>query len=116
VPFLVSRVLIRYVFDFPLIMDDFDGWTRVEGSMSATIKPYKKQLDAIKLGVLKMRPIKFHSYIGLAWFPRVVQMMPFIDFKKAIERHPLCKLYVLFKQVRNVLEMLKNENCRQRVT
>jgi hypothetical protein len=117
IPFLVSRVVIRYAFGFPLILDDFGDWEEqiTETNISKAITPFKKQLDAMKMGALKMRPIRLHSYFGLDWFPRVVQMMPFVDFKKVIEENPLCKSYIVFKKMSNVIAGLKKENRRIRL-
>jgi hypothetical protein len=112
VPFIVPRVVIRYAFDCELIDDDFEDWPP---NMPKSILPFKSQLDAIRLGVLKMRPIPYHQLFKLDFFPRVVQMMPFCDFKEMIDENPASRMYTVFKGVRVIIEQLRIDKVRWRV-
>jgi hypothetical protein len=108
-PFIVSRVVIRYAFDFPPIPDDF------EDCPDANLEPYLTQLDAIRLGVLKMGPFPHRSYFGLPYFPRVFQMMPFLDFKEMIDDNGSCRPYIVFKGMCEVMKGLRANLSRQKV-
>jgi hypothetical protein len=106
IPFVVSRVVIRYGFDCPLIDDDF------EDCPDRALDGIRGQLDAVRAGVLKMRPIANHDLFELDFFPRVVQMMPFVDFLRIITQCPLAQMYTVFKGVCTVVERLRTVKVR----
>jgi hypothetical protein len=108
-PFIVSRVVIRHGFDAEVIDDDFEDWP---AGLPRSIEPIRKQLDAIRIGVMKLWLVRDRQLMQLAFFPRVFQMMPFWDFQEIIQSSPASGPYVIFRGVCEMIEILLTEKVR----
>ena len=122
IPFIVSKFVIRYAFDCELLLDDFtdcDLTFALHGTKEKILKklsPIKKQLDAIKLGVMKMKPIRYHSYFKLPYFPRVFQMMPFLDVINVAKGDQSTIPYIIIKSACIINNDLYNNCTREFIT
>ncbi|OHT01041.1 hypothetical protein TRFO_07716 [Tritrichomonas foetus] len=110
---VVSRVVIRYAFDCDLILDDFadvDQEFALHGTIDqipAKIEIIKPQLEAIRMGVLKMKPITYHFYFKLPFFPRFVQLMPIYDiWSKTKLLKTIEQPYAVFQAILNITQKI----------
>jgi hypothetical protein len=108
-PFIVSRVVIRHGFDAELIDDDFEDWP---DGLPRSIQPIRNQLDAIRIGAMKLWLVRDRPLMRLPFFPRVFQMMPFSDFQDIIRANPDSGLYVVFRGMCVMIEVLRTEKVR----
>jgi hypothetical protein len=108
-PFIVSRVVIRHAFDAELIDDDYEDWP---AGSPHSIEPIRQQLDAVRIGAMKLWLVKDRQLMHLPFFPRVFQMLPFWDFQEIVQTHPGSGPYIVFRGVCEMLEMLRAEKVR----
>jgi hypothetical protein len=109
IPFIVSRVVIRHAFDGDLLEDDFEDWPV---GRPRSIDTIRSQLDAIRIGAMKLPAVKHRELMRLPYFPRVFQMLPFCDFQDIIHANPHSGHYIVFRGVCEMLTVMRTDKVR----
>jgi hypothetical protein len=108
-PFIVSRVVIRHAFDAEVIDDDMEDWP---AGLQRSIEWIRPQLDAIRIGAMKLCLVRDRQLMQLPFFPRVFQMMPFWDFQEIIHDNPTSGPYIIFRGMAEVIDVLRTDKVR----